>query len=66
MEDCDDFDFLDDHEDVCDGCGSDGIGGTYCPMCCSNGGWYSPGTEDCEFCDYSDECAEFCINSGRF
>jgi len=29
-----------------------------CPECCSFGGWYSPGTEECDFCIHSDFCRE--------
>jgi len=36
----------------CDGCDGEG-----CPLCCINNGTYAPGTEECEFCEYSDECA---------
>ena len=54
-DDFDDSEFLD---DVCEGCGSDGMDGGYCPLCCENGGWYSPGTEDCDFCPHDSECAE--------
>lgn len=30
-----------------------------CPLCCGNGGWYQPGTEECDFCQYETECATF-------
>lgn len=42
----------DNDSDECDGCGKvDGC----CPLCC--GFTYSPGSEQCDWCDYSDECA---------
>jgi len=50
--DYDDNEELDD--DVCDGCGqSDG----QCPLCC--GHMYAPGSEECDFCNYNDECLEY-------
>lgn len=54
----DDFDYdpLDD-DDVCEGCGKPN-GEGHCPMCCPYDGWYAPGTEECDFCEYSDECIE--------
>lgn len=30
-----------------------------CPDCNSCGGVYSPGTEECDWCSYSEECANF-------
>ena len=44
----DDGDTYDD-EPACD-CGGDG-----CPECCGND--YAPGTEECDFCRWSDVCA---------
>jgi len=38
-------------DDICDGCGEfDGC----CPLCCGN--IYSPGSEECDWCEYSDNC----------
>lgn len=54
-------DFSDDSESapwVCDCCGKveyDDRDG--CPLCCNNGGAYAPGSEECDFCEYADECA---------
>jgi len=31
----------------------------YCPFCCPNDGWYQPGTVECEWCEYRDECARW-------
>lgn len=50
-----------DDSDICDICGA----GPYdegCPSCKSCGGIYSPGTEECDFCRYSDECGEDLLN----
>ena len=56
-DDPEDFgDFSDEDSDTCEGCG-ESYGDGCCPLCCSNGGMYAPGTEDCDFCDYSSECA---------
>lgn len=47
---------------ICDGCGQeDG----QCPLCC--GSSYAPGSEECDFCEYSDECADFMykLTTGR-
>lgn len=38
-------------EEVCDGCGE--ING-HCPLCCGN--IFACGSEECDFCEYSDEC----------
>lgn len=46
----------DDGEGVCDGCGRGEYDSGHCPLCCSH--MYSPGTEECDFCEYSDECRE--------
>jgi hypothetical protein len=56
-EEDDDTDF-DDDTCYCEGCGRDinSYDGEPCPMCCSNDGWYQPGTEECDFCRYSEEC----------
>ena len=46
------FDFdPDDGSGECGYCGGEG-----CPACCDNL-FYAPGTEECDFCRYSDECA---------
>lgn len=45
-------DYNPDSEMDCCECGGDG-----CPLCMSCGGMYSPGTEECEFCEYRSECA---------
>ena len=49
--------FDDGDEDRCEGCGRGHYDGGACPLCC--GHMYAPGTEDCEFCDYEGECAEY-------
>lgn len=52
-----------DYEDnqACEGCESDlSMGypeGDGCPLCLPCGGGYAPGTEECDFCNYRDECA---------
>ena len=47
-----------DDTNTCDACGQDFDNGeTGCPFCCNNGGAYAAGTEECDFCKYSDECA---------
>ena len=58
MKDVSDFD---DDRDFCEGCGREL--GTYdsgegCPMCKECGGIYAPGTEECDWCPYSDECSK--------
>jgi hypothetical protein len=46
----DDFD----DENRCEGCGAiDGEG--CCPLCCGHS--YTPGSEECDFCEYYHECA---------
>ena len=30
----------------------------WCPDCCPNDGYYEPGTEQCDWCNYSEECSE--------
>ncbi len=42
-------------EDVCEGCG-EAFGEGHCPLCC--GISYACGSEECDFCNYADECAE--------
>ena len=52
-ESCMEDEFCDNSEDNdCDGCDGEG-----CPLCCINGGFYQPGTEECELCEYEAECA---------
>lgn len=57
-EDLDDFDLYDDDYESgpCDGCGRTYFDDGHCPMCC--GMDYAPGSEECDFCEYSDECGE--------
>ena len=54
----DDFDY-DCDDDACEGCGlhemDDGYG--QCPFCCPMSGNYCPGSETCDWCRSSDECA---------
>lgn len=48
----------DDDDEPCEGCGRyPDDDGEPCPMCC--GLSFAPGSEDCDFCGYYDECAEF-------
>ena len=52
----DDWDFDDDVQ-ICDYCGRDMNGydsGDPCPYCCSSS--YASGSEECDWCGYSDEC----------
>lgn len=49
--DCDGFD-----EDKCDGCGRVFYDDGHCPLCCDCG-MYAPGSEECDFCEHSDECS---------
>lgn len=58
-------------DDCCEICGASlslawGIVGDVedegCPACLPCGGQYSPGTEECQFCGYSDFCAEAYAN----
>lgn len=46
----------DDEPDICEGCGRDmnSYDGDPCPMCCPHS--FAPGSEQCDFCPYSDEC----------
>lgn len=49
----------DDEHNVCDCCGRDLNGydsGDPCPMCCSHS--YACGSEECDWCTSSDECAK--------
>lgn len=56
MSDC-----MDDYDDRCDVCGAHLVGGEPetggCPSCLPCGGVYSAGTEECEFCEWSDSCS---------
>lgn len=45
-------------EDICEFCGCGPYDSPKCPACKSCGGIYSPGTEECEWCEYHDECEE--------
>ena len=40
-----------DFDDDCD------CGGVGCPNCMDCQGMFSPGTEECDFCEYYSECA---------
>lgn len=52
MECFDDDNEYRDDENECEGCGEvDG----QCPLCCGHS--YACGSEECDFCEYSDECA---------
>lgn len=35
-----------------------------CLFYCNYGGWYQPGTEDCDFCRYEAQCREFSAEKG--
>jgi hypothetical protein len=61
----DDYAGDDDGEDKyrCEGCGRGPYDDGQCPLCCPQG-MYAPGTEECDWCEYSDECAEYA--AGRF
>ena len=52
----------DDDDEPCEGCGRlTGDDGEPCPLCC--GLSFAPGSEDCDFCGYFDECAEFVMRA---
>ena len=53
----DTYDYEDDKEFICEGCGRSENDAGHCPLCCEMGS-YSPGTEESDFCEYSDECAK--------
>lgn len=57
--DLDDFynDFEPDDDFECEGCGRGEMDEGQCPMCCSMGGSYAPGCEECDWCPSSNECA---------
>jgi hypothetical protein len=63
-EDSDDFPGDKEASETCDVCGADlslgypDPGG--CPFCLPCGGDYAPGSEECDCCDYSGECARNC------
>lgn len=49
------YDFV--NEDIeCDGCGNGHDDSGFCPLCCSSS--FAPGSEQCEFCKYYDECKD--------
>ena len=51
-------DYDDDDDTFCHACGrnlNEDISG--CPECNPCGGIYEPGTEECDWCEYSEECA---------
>lgn len=55
-----DFDerYYDDDVSCCEVCGAELMGDEGgCPACLPCGGEYSPGTEECDWCEYADECA---------
>lgn len=49
-------DFNEDRQ-ICEGCGRDvsGYEGGGCPLCCGHS--YACGSEECDWCRYSEECA---------
>jgi len=49
------------NEDIfcCEGCGRSDLDNGFCPLCCPSAGEYQPGSEECDFCMYSDECGKF-------
>lgn len=49
------------NEEQCDGCGRALYDNGHCPMCCGCG-MYTPGSEECDFCEHSDECSEHAAN----
>lgn len=55
MEDFEEY-YDEDLEQPCEECGRTDMDDEWCPLCCPNGGWYSPGTEDCDFCPYDSKC----------
>ena len=62
---------MDDYEeyedDTCPTCGrnlNEAVSG--CPDCNSCGGLYSPGTEECDFCEYSEGCARLWASHPMF
>lgn len=63
-EDYDDYDYDEDNY-CCSCCGSDGMDENFCPMCCTNSGQYAPGTEECDLCQYGDECLEYASQAHR-
>lgn len=53
----DEEDLYDEDDDRCEYCGA----GPYdppCIMCKSCFGMYAPGSEDCDWCPFGDECAK--------
>jgi len=59
-DDIENDDIEDDEIYRCDGCGRTDMDSGHCPLCCNSG--FSPGSEECDFCSYSDECAEHASN----
>lgn len=53
IEDDNDFD---NEVEYCEGCGRNinDPNTLKCPMCCNTD--FNPGTEECDFCEYYDEC----------
>lgn len=66
QDDIDDFDGFED--DTCEFCGSllSGYDGEGCPDCMSCGGYYQAGTEECDWCNFSRECAKGQGEGGEF
>jgi hypothetical protein len=56
---------FDSDEYLCDFCGRDvnGYDGNPCPYCCSHA--YAPGSEECDWCPYSDECFKLYYEAGQ-
>lgn len=46
-------------EDTCQSCDSTPYGGEGCPDCLPCAGEYAPGTEECDWCKYQNECEEY-------
>lgn len=51
--------------DTCEHCSRDlnAEDGGGCPFCKDCEGIYNPGTEECDFCTYSDYCAKIAIEA---
>jgi hypothetical protein len=47
-----------DYEDEDSGCTFPHSPSERCPECCDFGGYYNPGTEECDFCSWADVCAK--------
>ncbi len=52
----DSIEFENEDIDRCEGCGRDvnGYDGDPCPLCCSHS--FAAGSEECDWCRYSEEC----------